>query len=212
MFIPSEFQVFVLGLITMFVFAVWFFINRKRDRDYLTAFLVTGITALTYALLLDGSIVAVSKSGDPVYFTRWLFYAASCSLLILTIGKELKIKNKDILPIITLNVVVMISGALAAALASPGKWIIFVIGGLFYIAQLIFINEYSSSRIRAKKPVCAYIYFGWSIFPLIFFFSPEGLGIINNFIAATLYLVLDIVTKIIFYFHLGLPKTKKRRR
>jgi bacteriorhodopsin len=195
----------------MFLFSLWFFINRKRNEHFLTAFLVTAITTLTYALLLEGSLVAISKSGDPVYFTRWLFYAASCSLLMLTIGKTLKIKISNLLPLITLNVFVMISGALAAALLSPHKWIIFIIGGLFYLAQLIFINEFSSAKIRAKKPVCAYIYFGWSIFPLVFFFAPEGLGIINNFVAAALYLILDIITKIIFYLHLAMPKRKRRR-
>jgi len=43
---------------------------------------------------------------------------------------------------------------------------------------------------------------GWTGFPIAFLLAPDGFGIITASTAAVLYLVLDIFTKIIFYFDL----------
>jgi sensory rhodopsin len=212
MFIFDEIQIFLFGMMLMLLFSLWFFVNRKYNEYFSMAFLVSSITTLTYALLLDGKIITISASGNPVYFTRWLFYIASCSLLMLTITKVLKVRKENILPVIVLNGLVMLSGAISAATTSPLKWIIFGLGGLFFIAQLILIFDRipAAKRNKMKKPVCCYIFFGWALFPLIFILSPEGADIISNFVAATLYLILDLVTKIIFYIHLSLSPRRKR--
>jgi len=201
MLLYSESYVFLLGLIFMFVVALWFFANRKRNEFMETAFLVISVTTLSYALLFSGSITALSESGVPIYFTRWLFYIGSCSLLMLTIGKILNVKNKNILAVLIFNSLVMLSGALAAVATGYYKWIIFVLGSVFFIGQLIILFE-NAPKGRPKKLMSFYILFGWALFPVIFIFAPEGAGFINNFAAAILYLLLDLFTKVIFYFHI----------
>jgi len=44
---------------------------------------------------------------------------------------------------------------------------------------------------------------GWTGFPLAFLLAPEGFGLITASVAAILYLLLDIFTKLIFYFDLN---------
>jgi bacteriorhodopsin len=47
------------------------------------------------------------------------------------------------------------------------------------------------------------VFFGWTVFPVVFFLAPTGLALISAAVAEMLYLVLDIFTKIVFYIHLA---------
>jgi sensory rhodopsin len=205
MFPTEESKIFFLGFLIMFTFSIWFFIRRKDKKNYTFAFLVTSITALSYLLLTDGTVVSVSEFGVPVYYTRWLFYIGSCSLLMATILKFIKAKKENVVPVIILNSSVMLSGAIAAVVYSPLKWIVFALGTLFFIAQITFLFE-GVKRNEKAIIIKYYIFLGWAVFPVVFLIAPEGLNLINNYSAAVYYLVLDIFTKIIFYLHLASRK------
>ncbi len=194
---PSH--VFLLGLIIMLGASLWFHFNQKQDQNYTTATLVAVTTALSYATLYSRVMVVVQS--DVIYYSRWLFYILSCSLLMYTIANYLKLKTEQLLPLLYFNGLVMLSGTLAAVLQGPIKWVIFCLGMFFFTLQLsVLYNKQKSTR--KVKLVTTYIIFGWSLFPVVFLLAPEGLGLINNLAAACLYLVLDIFTKIIFYLHL----------
>jgi len=51
------------------------------------------------------------------------------------------------------------------------------------------------------KSISPFLWLGWSVFPIVFFLSPEGYGIIGVGISMIIYLILDIYTKIMFYFN-----------
>lgn len=205
MFNTPESYIFALGFLMMFGFSILFFLKRKERPHYNYAFLVTSITALSYLVLIDGSLVGISKLNEPVYFTRWLFYILSCSLLMVTIAEYINSKKENLIPVIILNTLVMLTGSIAAVLYSPMKWIVFGLGSLFFIFQILLLFEKVKDNDNSKL-VKNYIFFGWAIFPLIFIFAPEGLGIIDNVLAAVLYLLLDFITKIIFYIKISNKK------
>jgi bacteriorhodopsin len=48
------------------------------------------------------------------------------------------------------------------------------------------------------KIIKQFVLVGWTLFPIVFLLSPTGIGILNTGIAESGYLILDIVTKIIF--------------
>lgn len=194
--------IFLLGFSVFLFFAIWFFNKRKNNEWYGSAFLVSSITLASYAILAEGSLVAQNHAGIDVYFTRWIFYAASCSLLMVSIAKFLKTSKESFLPLIILNILVMLTGAMAAVVAGPIKWLIFILGCLFFFWQIQLLYE-SKNQKEQKKLISHYIIFGWAIFPIVFIAAPEGLNFINNAVAALFYLGLDIFTKIIFYLHLG---------
>jgi bacteriorhodopsin len=59
-------------------------------------------------------------------------------------------------------------------------------------------NEYKNEKTGV---IMNYLYYGWMGFPIVFLLSPETFGLIPSYpIILSLYLVLDIITKIIFYF------------
>lgn len=207
MFLYEESMIFFLGFLIMLLFALWFFANRRRSEYFMPAFLVTAITAMSQALMLDASVTVTSQSGQLVYFTRWLFYIASCSLLMLSIAKFVGTAKKNLLAVVVLNSLVMLSGALAAIFAGPLKWTVFMLGSVFFIVQLYLLFEGTKSG-RSAQIVWFYIIGGWMLFPVVFIFAPEGLGMVSNLLAASLYFVLDMFTKIVFYLHLAYAKIK----
>lgn len=196
---------FLLGFAVFLFFAIWFFNKRKNNEWYGSAFLVSSITLASYAILAEGSLVAQNQAGIAVYFTRWIFYAASCSLLMVSIAKFLKTSKESFLPLIILNILVMLTGTVAAIVAGPIKWLIFILGCLFFFWQIQLLYEGKNQK-EQKKLISNYIIFGWAIFPIVFIAAPEGLYFINNALAALFYLILDLFTKIIFYLHLGSTK------
>lgn len=198
--------VFLIGFLVLFFFALWFFAKKEETPNYRVASIVASVTSLSYLLMLSGQAVILNSSGETVYFTRWFFYIASCSLLMVTMANVLKTKKDNVLPVLMLNGLVMLSGAIAAFLESPMKWVVFGLGCVFFIKQIVLLFEGESNK-KIKDKVGFFIFFGWSLFPVIFILAPEGIGIVNNLTAAILYLGLDVLTKIIFYFQLD--KIKK---
>jgi bacteriorhodopsin len=199
MFYLTETNVFIIGFFVMLFFSLWFFINRNKNKLFSLAFLVTSVTTLSYLLMLEGTFKSISSSGQAIYFTRWLFYILSCSLLMLTIAKFLKVSKNNTIGVLVLNTLVMLTGALAAILAPPFNYLIFSLGMIFFIGQLILLFDNKASK-QKNNLIKYYIFFGWTMFPVVFLISPAGIGLINTLPVICLYFLLDIFTKIIFYF------------
>jgi sensory rhodopsin len=191
--------IFIAGLV-IFALSSLYFLMTKKNSGINSAFLVSFVTLVSYVLMWDGSFVAQSSSGEPIFWTRWLFYALSCSLLMLEIAKVKGIKSTSkVAELIFLNVIVMGVGFLAAITSGLAKWMFF---GLSSIAYLIQIAAVLKIKEPSSKWINAYIYFGWSIFPLVFFLAPTGIEVFGAAVAMGFYLVLDIYTKIVFNLQL----------
>jgi bacteriorhodopsin len=147
--------------------------------------------------MYEGSFVTVSEGGDDLYWTRWIFYGLSCSLLMYAISKALKFSNAEMVKLIYLTVIVMFTGALASVYQMEFKWVMFAVST---IAYLIMIYPVVTSKAKSAASILPFIFFGWSVFPIIFLVSPEGLNLIGNPLSAGIYLGLDFLTKIVFYF------------
>ena len=191
--------IFIVGMIVFALSSIYFFFTKKNS-GINSAFLVSFVTLASYVLMWDGTYIAESGGGQPIFWTRWLFYALSCSLLMLEIAKVKGITSPSkVGELIFLNVLVMTGGFFAAITSGVVKWLFFILSSIAYLVQigaLLKINDAKSNWINA------YIYFGWSVFPIVFFLAPTGTEIIGAAIAMGLYLVLDIYTKIIFNLQL----------
>ena len=192
--------IFIAGMSIFFLSSIYFYFWRKKSQGLNTAFLVSFVTLISYALMWQGSFVAQSASGEPIYWTRWLFYAISCSLLMLEIARVKGITSSGkVAELIFLNVIVMGAGTLSAVSSGLSKWIFFILSSIAYIVQISIVL-----KIREDKSnwINTYIYLGWTGFPVVFLLAPTGIGLLTAAIAMGLYLVLDIYTKIIFNLQL----------
>ncbi|MFP4009374.1 MAG: bacteriorhodopsin [Spirulinaceae cyanobacterium] len=173
--------------------AVFLFVKPK---DFNTPFLVNFITLSSYALMLEGSFSFGQVEDTAIYWTRWVFYAFSCTLLTYGISQVLEKKTKETINLIYLTAIVMLTGALSSYYSGTFMLIFFVISTVAYILLILPILRSSSPH---RSAVTKYILLGWTGFPVVFLFSPEALGMIGNESAGVLYLVFDVFTKIVFY-------------
>ena len=192
--------VFIVGLVIFAVSSVYFYVTAKDKQGFNTAFLVSFITLISYVLMWQGDLTKVTDAGESIYWSRWLFYGASCTLLMVEIAHVKKIAGKRLLQLLYLTAIVMVTGFLAARDLTATRWIHFVISSVAYVLLV--------TNVLAVEPpestwVNRYIFFGWTVFPIVFFLAPTGLGLIGAALTNLLYLLLDLYTKIIFNLQLS---------
>lgn len=184
--------ILTLGAVVFALSSIYFIINPKKPFN--SAFLVSFVTLISYLLMLQGKFVF-----DDLYWTRWLFYGISCPLLAFEISKKLGMELPKRIFSVFITFIVMITGVLASISTGSFKQIFFALSSVVFIKL---ITDFYNTQSKALRTISPYIMFGWSIFPLIFLLSNEGLAnVIPIQIAAVIYLGLDIFTKIIFYIH-----------
>jgi sensory rhodopsin len=192
--------VFLAGLLIFAISSAYFYFAGRNKADLNTAFLVSFVTLISYVLMWQSNLTVVTKAGQPIFWTRWLFYALSCTLLILEIGRLKQIKGGELAQLVYLTAIVMVTGFLAARDLTAARWVHFVISSVAYVLLVI---KVLSVKSEGSRWVRNYIFFGWTVFPIVFLLAPTGLGLIGAAVANLLYLLLDIYTKIVFNIQLG---------
>lgn len=192
--------VFVIGIVVFALSSVYFYFTGTRKVGLNSAFLVSFVTLISYVLLWQREVTVTSAAGQLIFPTRWLFYGVSCTLLMYEIARLKKLGGGELVQILYLTAIVMLTGFLAAHEVTAVRWIHFVISS---VAYLLLVVKILSVRTAESGWVSSYIYFGWTVFPIVFFFAPTGFGLIGAGVANLLYLLLDLFTKIIFNVQLA---------
>jgi sensory rhodopsin len=191
--------VFLAGLVVFAVSSAYFYFSSKSKNGLNTAFLVSFVTLISYVLMWQGNLTVVTAAGEPIFWTRWLFYGLSCTLLMLEITQLKKIAGGARVQLLYLTAIVMGTGFLAARDLTAIRWVHFVISSIAYV---LLVRKILSVKTAAADWVHGYVFFGWTVFPIVFLLAPTGLGVIGAAVANLLYLLLDVYTKIIFNIQL----------
>lgn len=192
--------VFLVGLVVFAISSTYFYFVAKNKNSLNSAFLVSFVTLISYVLMWQGKITVVTEAGQPIFWTRWLFYILSCTLLMIEIAQLKDIQGGRLVQLLYLTAIVMFTGYLAARDLTAFKWVHFVISCVAYVLLII---QVLSDKAAASQWVNSYVFFGWTVFPIVFLLAPTGLGLIGADVANLLYLVLDVYTKIIFSIQLA---------
>jgi sensory rhodopsin len=192
--------VFIVGMLVFVASSAYFWVASRGKQGLNSAFLVSFVTLVSYVLMWQGKLTVSTQAGEPIFWSRWLFYGASCALLMYEIAPLKGIKGAKLVELLYLTVIVMFTGFLAARDVSAVRWIHFVISSVAYV---LLISRILAVKADQARWVNSYILFGWTVFPIVFFFAPTGLGIIGAALANLLYLALDIYTKIVFNIQLS---------
>ena len=190
--------VFLVGLLIFAISSVYFYFAGKGKNGLNTAFLVSFITLISYVLMWQGNLTVVTQAGEPILWTRWLFYGLSCTLLMVEIAQMKGIHSGGLVQLLYLTAIVMGTGMLAARDTTTVRWAYFAISSVAYVLLVLKVLS-----VKGAVWTHSYIYFGWTVFPIVFFFAPTGLGLIGAGVANLLYLLLDLYTKIVFNIHLS---------
>lgn len=187
--------IFYIGIgLFSFTSLVFLFLKKKNHEIAALNMIVNFITIASYILMVSELGVITALSGDFIYWTRWAFYAVSCSFLMYEISKILNIDIKTTLEIIVFNSIVMLTGLFASITQVPVKWLFFTLSSLAYIYILYHIGKNRTEQ----KFIFLFVVVFWSGFPLIWLLSPAAFMVLNSFWTALIYLVLDLITKVYF--------------
>jgi len=195
--------VFVAGLVIFAASSLYFYATAKNKNGFNTAFLVSFITLISYVLMWQGNFTVTTQAGEPIYWTRWLFYGLSCTLLMYEIAQLKGMQGQRLAQLLYLTAIVMFTGFLAARDLSVVRWVHFAISSVAYV---LLVSNILSVSTAASGWVNSYIFFGWTVFPIVFALAPTGLGLIGAALANLAYLLLDVYTKILFNVQLERAK------
>jgi sensory rhodopsin len=187
----------IFGIATV----IFTLLSLRSGTDELLSFvdiLVAFLTTISYVLMALGFLVVTSGFGEPIYWSRWLFYMGSCSLLTVSVAIILgKTKTIIMAKIPILTMVVMFCGFLAAFITSIERWWFFAFSSIAYLALLITLFQ-GIPREGINVRLMWFIIIFWSLFPVVFILGPTGIGFLTTFYTVLLYAVLDVITKIIY--------------
>jgi sensory rhodopsin len=192
--------VFIVGMLVFAASSAYFYVAGRGKQGLNSAFLVSFMTLVSYVLMWQGKLTVTTQAGEPIFWSRWLFYGATCTLLMVEIAQLKGIKGGKLVELLYLTVIVMFTGFLAARDLSAVRWIHFVISSVAYV---LLVSRILAVKAHESQWVSSYILFGWTVFPIVFLIAPTGLGLIGAAVANLLYLLLDIYTKIVFNIQLG---------
>ena len=192
----SESLVFQIGAVIFGLFSFFFLLLGKKKQMFGTEFFVSFITTISYALMSIGIATTVSLNGQTIYWSRWLFYLTACPLLMYDVAKILHIANREYPKIALFTCLTMFNGFLASYIVTSSKWMFFGFSSIAFIGLLyIILQGKNNPAFRSLKP---FIIFSWSLFPVVFLLAPTGLEVLDTIVSESLYLILDVVTKLFF--------------
>jgi sensory rhodopsin len=187
----------IFGMATV-MFTLLSFRSQANEFLSFVDILVAFATTVSYVLMALGFLVVTSGFGEPIYWSRWLFYMASCSLLTVSVAIILKqTKPVTLAKIPILTMFVMFCGFLAAFITTIERWWFFAFSAIAYLALLITLFK-GIPKEGMNLQLMWFIIIFWSLFPLVFILAPTGFGLITTFTAAISYAALDVITKIIY--------------
>jgi sensory rhodopsin len=192
----QELLIFQVGAIIFGVTSFIFLIFGKKKLFFDTEFFISFITAISYAFMSLGIATTESLDGQMIYWSRWLFYICACSLLIYDITRILSISNNQYPKLALLTGLTMFNGFLASIITTQSRWIFFIFSSISFICLLYLI--FQGKNNPQFKYIKSFVIIGWSLFPIVFLLAPSGFGILQTFTTESLYLILDLITKLFF--------------
>ena len=208
----EEGVVFWIGAAIFGLAALMFaLIDKRRFGDnpfFGSNIFVSFITAISYVVMALALGTSVAENGQPIYWTRWLFYVASCSILTVDIAF---IANKNLFKKIEIALftgITMFCGFLASWIVAFERWWFFGLSTVAYISMLYILFNRSSDNEVKLNAIKWFVLVSWSLFPLVWIVAPTGFGVITTNIEALLYLALDFITKIAFGWYMSTQQKK----
>jgi sensory rhodopsin len=188
----------VIFALASLVFAVLENRRNVREMVFRSHIFVSFITTISYVVMALALATGVADNGQSIYWTRWLFYVASCSILTLDVAFIAKIPDARKVEVAFFTGLTMFCGFLASIIVSVDRWWFFGLSTAAYVGMIYTMFKRYDGRNMSISPIMWFVILTWSLFPVIWVLAPTGIGIFATDIEAILYLALDFITKIVF--------------
>ena len=198
----EESIVFWIGALIFAISSLMFAFLENRSNSRRNMFsshlFVSFFTTISYFVMALALATVTSENGQPIYWTRWLFYIGSCSILTLNLAVIAKKTNVKKAEVAVFTALTMFCGFLASIIIIVDRWWFFGLSTAAYIGMLYTLFKPSYEGSSNASFSMWFVILTWSLFPVVWVLAPTGFGIIAVDIEAILYLALDLVTKIGF--------------
>lgn len=192
----TENFVFQAGGIIFALASIYFLMYGDKKPNFSTEFFISFITTTSYALMNLGISTTTTPGGQTVYWSRWLFYMVTCSLLMYDTAQVLSIPDHVYPKMVILTWLTMFNGFLASYIITASRWVFYILSSIAFFGLLyIVLRGKENPNFTSLK---SFVFVGWILFPVVFFLAPTGISFLDTAFAEAWYLVLDIITKIIF--------------
>jgi sensory rhodopsin len=188
----------IIFAVSSLMFTVWENRNIFRKNVFSSHIFVSFFTTISYFVMALALATVPAENGQPVYWTRWLFYIGSCSILTLDIATVAEKPNVKKAEVAVFTALTMFCGFLASIISSVDRWWFFGLSTAAYIGMLYTLFKRTHENETNISSIAWFVLLTWSLFPVVWVLAPTGFGIIAVDIEAILYLALDFVTKIGF--------------
>jgi sensory rhodopsin len=175
---------------------------RKEEPKFNVELFVSFFTSISYIIMALGYATVVAPNSELIYWSRWLFYIASCTLLTTDIAHIKGLSNSKIVEVGIYTGLTMFAGFLASYFTTIDKWWFFAFSSIAYLALLFELNRGQRDNMPQMSKILVFVTITWTLFPVVWVLAPTGLGLFNTFIEAILYLILDLTTKTAFGLYL----------
>jgi len=164
---------------------------------------VSFITTISYVVMALELGTTVAENGQPIYWTRWLFYIASCSMLTLDIAFLARKPAFKKVEVALFTGLTMFCGFLASIIVTVDRWWFFALSTAAYFGMLYRLFKRSRGESVDVTSILWFVMATWSLFPVVWVLAPTGVGVFTTLVEAALYGALDFITKIAFGLYIS---------
>lgn len=206
-----------LGALGMIVGALYFGLGaysaRKVDDNraeivYQLTFFISIIAAVLYLFLASG-YGAIDDGEGPGTRTVWIRYVTwmlSTPLLILLLTYLGRSKLTTTTALLGSNALMIATGFLATLVSDSSKYTFYILSCGAYLAIVYLLVRAYRQEAKAAYPdkggafdrlVGVHVVL-WTLYPLVWILSPEGWGVFGSTMEASLFTILDLLSKVGF--------------
>jgi bacteriorhodopsin len=200
----------LLGMV-YFMAKGWDVQDPTEEEFYVITILIAGIAAASYLSMFFGfgltEVELVNGQVLDIYWARYADWLFTTPLLLLDLGLLAGASNRDLGALVTIDAFMIVTGLVAALAKIPvaryAFWTISTIAMLFVLYYLVVvIGEAAASAGDATKSTFNTLrnitVVAWSVYPVAWLVSTEGLGLVGLFGETLIFMVLDLFAKIGF--------------
>lgn len=192
----------IFGLASL-MFAVLDSRRHNGEMVFGSNIFVSFITTISYVVMALELGTTVAENGQPIYWTRWLFYIASCSMLTLDIAFLARKPAFKKVEVALFTGLTMFCGFLASIIVTVDRWWFFALSTAAYFGMLYRLFKRSRGESVDVTSILWFVMATWSLFPVVWVLAPTGVGVFTTLVEAALYGALDFITKIAFGLYIS---------
>lgn len=206
-----------LGALGMIVGALYFGLGAYSARKlgdnraeivYQLTFFVTIIATVLYLVLASGygGIEGGEGPGTRTVWVRYVTWILSTPLLILILTYLGRSQLTTTTALLGTNTLMIATGFLATIVSDSSKYTFYVLSCGAYLAVVYLLVRPYRQEARAAYPdkggafdrlVGVHVVL-WTLYPIVWILSPEGWGLYGSTMEASLFTILDLLSKVGF--------------